>query len=296
MAISTASTRAREAAPTASNTDRFHKGAGRWSILALCVIVAVLMVAPFVLMLLNAFKTSTDYSTGGPLSWPHQLYFGGLETFWTRTDFPIKLWNSLWTAGLVAVFAVILSLLNAYAIGVGKVKGSPLLVGLFLVGNLLPQEMMIYPLFTLAQKVGLTDNPWSIVIIFTVIQSAFGTYLLSSVMGTFPSALLEAAELDGASRWRILWDVVFPIVRPTMGVLMVFFFIWTWNEFFIPLVMLTSNGNQTVPIALSSMQGDRMLDVPTLNAGALLSLIPTFIFFLIFQRTLSRGVTAGAVK
>ncbi|MGJ9524953.1 hypothetical protein ACRQEU_09370, partial [Actinotignum sp. GS-2025b] len=75
-----------------------------------------------------------------------------------------------------------------------------------------------------------------------------------------------------------------------------FFFIWTWNEFFIPLVMLTSNANQTVPIALASLQGDRMLDVPTLNGGALLSLIPTFIFFLIFQRTLSRGITAGALK
>lgn len=297
MAISTA----RQSAPASAtagtkNKDRFHKGAGRWVILVLCGLFALFMISPFILMLLNAFKTSGDYSMNGPLSWPQEFNFDGVATFWERTSFTNKLWNSLWTAGLVSVFAAFLSLLNAYAIGVGKVKGSSVLVGLFLIGNLLPQEMMIYPLFTMAQSVGLNDNLWSIVIIFTVIQSAFGTYLLSSVMGTFPSALLEAAELDGASRWRILWDVVFPIVRPTMGVLMVFFFIWTWNEFFIPLVMLTSNVNQTVPIALSSMQGDRMLDVPTLNAGALLSLIPTFIFFLIFQRTLSRGVTAGAVK
>ena len=96
--------------------------------------------------------------------------------------------------------------------------------------------------------------------------------------------------------WRILWSVVYPILRPTLGVLMVFFFIWTWNEFFIPLVMLTSNATQTVPIALSSLQGDRMMDAPTTNAGALVSLLPALIFFLIFQRTLTRGVTAGSVK
>ncbi len=116
------------------------------------------------------------------------------------------------------------------------------------------------------------------------------------MLGTFPPSLLEAAALDGANSWQQLWRVVFPIVRPTLSVLMIFFFIWTWNEFFIPLVMLTAPESQTVPIALSSLQGDRMLDVPTLNAGALVSLLPTFVFFLIFQRTLTRGVTAGAVK
>lgn len=275
---------------------RHRRGAMRWVILLGALLVAMFMIAPFVLMILNAFKSPADYSAGGPLSLPRGLYLDGLVAFWERVNFPIKLWNSLWTSALVAVFAVLLSLLNAYALGIGRVKGRLWLVALFLMANMLPQEVLIYPLFDMARRVGLTDDPWSIVIIFTVIQSAFGTYLLASVLGTFPPALLEAAQLDGATRWQILWRIVYPVVRPTMSVLMIFFFIWTWNEFFIPLVMLTSNDNQTIPIALSSLQGDRMLDVPTLNAGALLSLLPTFVFFLIFQRTLTRGVTAGAVK
>lgn len=275
---------------------RHHRGAGRWLVLAGALLVGLFMVSPFVLMLLNAFKSPADYSAGGPLSLPRGLYLDGLVAFWERVNFPIKLWNSIWTSSLVAVLAVLLSLLNAYALGVGRVKGRLWLVALFLMANMLPQEVLIYPLFDMARQVGLTDNPWSIVIIFTIVQSAFGTYLLSSVLGTFPPALLEAAQLDGATRGQILWRIVYPVVRPTMSVLMIFFFIWTWNEFFIPLVMLTSNDNQTIPIALSSLQGDRMLDVPTLNAGALLSLLPTFLFFLIFQRTLTRGVTAGAVK
>jgi raffinose/stachyose/melibiose transport system permease protein len=79
-------------------------------------------------------------------------------------------------------------------------------------------------------------------------------------------------------------------------VLLVFFFIWTWNEFLIPLVMLIDNTTQTVPVALASLQGDRLMDAPTTNAGALISLLPAVLFFLLFQRTLTRGVTAGAVK
>ncbi|NKF32693.1 carbohydrate ABC transporter permease, partial [Pseudomonas sp. BGM005] len=102
----------------------------------------------------------------------------------------------------------------------------------------------------------------------------------------------EAASLDGASRWQILWRVVFPISRPTLSVLLIFFFIWTWNEFLIPLTFLASNANQTVPVAISVLQGDRLMDVTTTSASALLGIIPTLIFFLIFQRTLTRGITA----
>ncbi len=282
--------------PATSSTDRHHRGTLRWVVLAGAVVVAILMLAPFVLMVINAFKSPGDYSTHGPLSVPSSLYFSGLAKFWTYVDFPVKLWNSIWTSAAVAVLGTLLSLLTAYAIGVGRVRGRAWLVAVFLLANMLPQEVLLYPLYTMAQKVGLNNSGWSIVIIFTVIQSAFGTYLLSSVLGTFPKALLEAAQLDGANSWKVLWKVVFPIVRPTLSVLMIFFFIWTWNEFFIPLVMLTTPASQTVPIALASLQGDRMLDVPTLNAGALVSLVPTLLFFLFFQRTLTRGVTAGAVK
>lgn len=286
----------RPAMAPARTEDRHHRGALRWVVLAGCVVVALLMLAPFGLMVMNAFKSPVDYSTHGPLTLPSSLYFSGLAKFWSYVDFPVKLWNSIWSSAAVALLGTLLSLLTAFAIGVGKVKGRVWLVAVFLLANMLPQEVLLYPLYTMAQKVGLNNSPWSIVVIFTVIQAAFGTYLLASVLGTFPQALLEAAQLDGANSWRVLWRVVFPIVRPTLSVLMIFFFIWTWNEFFIPLVMLTTPASQTVPIALASLQGDRMLDVPTLNAGALVSLVPTLLFFLFFQRTLTRGVTAGAVK
>jgi raffinose/stachyose/melibiose transport system permease protein len=276
--------------------DRFHRGASRWVILGLVGIGALVMLVPFALMLLNAFKSPQDYAENGPLAWPQHLYFDGLKAYWNQVNYPQKLWNSILISGSVSLLAVLISLFNAYALGIGRVKGRMWIVTLFLLANMLPQEALIYPLYYFAKQVGLYNTQLAVIIIFTVIQSAFGTYLLSSVLSTFPPSLLEAAALDGANRWQILWKVVFPIVRPTLSVLLIFFFIWTWNEFFIPLVMLIDNDTQTIPVALASLQGDRLMDAPTTNAGALISLIPAVIFFFLFQRTLTRGVTAGAVK
>ncbi|OPG03028.1 ABC transporter permease [Microbispora sp. GKU 823] len=254
------------------------------------------MLFPFVIVTLNAFKSPAEYSSGGPLSLPHGFYLDGIVTFWDRVDFGLKLWNSLLISGVVAVAAVVLSVLNAYALGIGKVRGRLWILVLFLVANTLPQEALVYPLYYLSKEVGLYDSKLAVILIFTVIQAAFGTYLLSSVLGQFPRGILEAAELDGASRWRMLWGIVVPISRPTLSVLLIFFFIWTWNEFFLPMVFLISNDNQTVPVALGVLQGEKMMDATMSSASALLGIIPAVAFFLIFQRTLTRGITVGAIK
>jgi raffinose/stachyose/melibiose transport system permease protein len=277
---------------TRRDPDRYKQGVARWVVLALVVFTAALVLVPFAVMLMNAFKSPADYSGNGPLSWPQSFQLDGLKTYWTQVRFEGKLLNSI----VIAVLGVVLSLLNAYALGIGRVRGRLWIVAAFLLANMIPQEALIYPLYSMAKATGLYNSRLSVIIIFTVIQSAFGTYLLASVLGTFPKALLEAAALDGAGRWTTLWRVVVPTVRPTLSVLLIFFFIWTWNEFFIPLVMLVDNSTQTVPLALASLQGDRLMDATTTNAGALISLLPTVVFFLIFQRTLTRGVTAGAVK
>lgn len=268
----------------------------RWVILIACVLFAILILSPLFLMVLNAFKTSQDYTQNGPLSLPHELYFGGSVNFWKATDFPIKFWNSLWISVVSALLSVVLSLFNAYALGIGRVRGSSVIIALFMILTMLPGEGFIYPLFYMFNAVGMGNSQWTIVIICGIINMAFGTYLLSSVMSTFPKELLEAAQIDGAGRWRTLRDVVFPIMKSNCAVLFIFFFIWTWNEFYFTLIFLVSGDTQTIPLAIASLQGDRIMDVPTINAGSLISLIPAFVFFLIFQRTLTKGITAGAVK
>ncbi|UFU06355.1 carbohydrate ABC transporter permease [Ruania halotolerans] len=265
-------------------------------VLAGAIAVALLMLSPFTLLVLNAFKTTADYSTRGPLAWPAEFTLDAFAGYLGRVDFLVALGNSVVISTVVAFGGVVFALLASYGIGVGRVKGSTAIVALLLVATMLPHEALIYPLFYGAQATGTLNTIWSVIIVFTVFQTAFGTYILSSVMGTVPKELREAAAIDGATRFQILWKVITPVLRPTLSVLVVFFFIWTWNEFYIPLVLLGDPSSQTVPIALSTLRGQHTIDITVINAGSLLSLLPTLIFFFIFQRTLSRGVTAGAIK
>jgi raffinose/stachyose/melibiose transport system permease protein len=271
-------------------------GPGKWAVLVALALLAIVMLFPFVIVTLNAFKSPAEYSAGGPLSLPKGFYVQGIVDFWNRVAFGEKLWNSLVISVTVAVGAVVLSVLNAYALGVGRVRGRLWILVVFLVANTLPQESLAYPLYYLAKEAGLYDTKLAVILIFTVIQAAFGTYLLSAVLGQFPREILEAAALDGAGKWRALWRIVVPISRPTLSVLLIFFFIWTWNEFFLPLIFLISNDNQTVPVALGVLQGEKMMDATMSSASALLGIVPAVAFFLIFQRTLTRGVTVGAIK
>jgi raffinose/stachyose/melibiose transport system permease protein len=275
---------------------RLPHGAARWAVLAAVCLCALLVVAPFLLLLLNSVKTEGGYSRGGPLAWPRSFTLEPWRKYVHDVDYTLVLGNSVAISVLVAVFGVAVSLLAAYALGIGRIRGNAVVTGVLLFATMLPQESLLYPLYYGAQELGLRNTIWSVVIIFTVLQGAFGTYLLASLMATFPQEILEAAAIDGVGRWKALWRIVLPMMRPSVAVLLVFFFVWTWNEFYIPFVMLTDPSVQTVPIALSTLQGQNTLDVTELNAGSLLSLLPTLVFFLLFQRTLTRGVAVGAVK
>jgi raffinose/stachyose/melibiose transport system permease protein len=270
--------------------------AKRFPALTLIVLGAVFMVLPLVIVLNNALKSPGDYSAHGPLSLPHGIHLEGLKDFWNRVDFGRVLWNSALISGCVAVAGVVLSVLNAYAIGIGRIRGRSWVLAFFVLANVLPQESLVYPLYYLAKQLGLYDTRLSLIIVFSVIQAAFGTYLLSSVLLSFPREIIEAARIDGAGSWQVLWRIVVPVSRPTLGVLFVFFFVWTWNEFLLPLVMLPSNDNQTVSVALGVLQGQRLMDATMTSAAGLLGTIPAIVFFLVFQRTLTRGIAVGAVK
>jgi raffinose/stachyose/melibiose transport system permease protein len=220
----------------------------------------------------------------------------GLVAFWNRVSFGNKLLNSALISLAVAICGVLLSLLNAFALGIGRIKGTTILLVIFLLGNFLPQEALVYPLYYFSKALRLYDTKLAVILVFTVIQSAFGTYLLTSVFSEFPRELIEAAVIDGSNRFQLLTRIVLPLSIPSLSVLFVFFFIWTWNEFFLPLILLITSGNQTVPIAIATLQGQHNMDVTTSSASALLGVLPCILFFILFQRTLTRGITAGSIK
>lgn len=272
------------------------RGWGDWVALICLIIGAVIMLFPLVILAMNSFKTIADYNATGPLSWPAHPTIEGMKSFWETTNFPMKLVNSCFIAIAVSILGIVLSVLNSFALGIGRVKGNRWIILGIMLANMLPQEALLYPLYTMFKHVGLYNTQLAMVIIFTVIQSAYGTYLLSAVYGTFPEAILEAACIDGASRWQILLRVVLPISWSTISVLFVFFFVWTWNEYMIPMAFLMDDKVQTVPLALATLQGQHTMDATTLASASLLSIIPTIIFFVIFQRKLNQGIVAGAVK
>jgi raffinose/stachyose/melibiose transport system permease protein len=267
-----------------------------WIALLVLAAVTVLVLSPFVIVAINAFKTPSDYATNGPLALPPTWTLDSLSAFWERVDFTSKLFNSFYISATVAVVGVLFALLNAFALGIGKVKGRLWFLVLFILANTLPQETLAYPIYYFAKALHLYGNAISVILVFIVIQGAFGTYLLSSVFSAFPREMIEAAQVDGANKSTLLWKVVAPVSLPTLSVLFTFFFIWTWNEFFLPLILLPSNAAQTVPIAISVTQGQHNMDATMASASALLGLLPCLIFFLFFQRTLTRGVTAGSIK
>ena len=273
-----------------------RKGVSAWLVFFVVLIIALAWLFPLWMAVVNSVKTPKDFLLHGPLALPHHIYWSSIKAFWGDVDFPQKLMNSTLISLFVALFGVTLSFLTAFAIGIGRIKGRFLVLGVFMVAFTVPQESLVFPLFRLSMSTHLYNSIWAIVIIFSVIYSAFGTYMLSVVMSAFPPEILEAAKVDGASTRRIMWNVVLPIVRPTMFALGTFFFVWVWNEYLIPLILLADNANQTVSVSLGVTNGQFTSDPTTQAAAALLGILPSVIFYLIFQRTLSRGVTLGAVK
>lgn len=263
--------------------------------IALIALLAV-MLFPLAIIASNSLKTEDEYRQTGPLSLPRSFNLSALIRTWDLMDYPLKLWNSTVISLSAAFLGVVISLLNGYALGVGKIRGRWLFLMFFIMAMTLPGEVLIYPLYYGFKAIKMYDNIWAVVIIFGVLHSAYGTYLLTSVFSQFTKEMVEAAEIDGASKLQILTRIVVPLTLPALSVLFVFFFIWTFNDFFFSLIFLISNANQTVPLAMSLARSDRGTVITIQSAAAVLGILPCLFFFILFQRTLVSGITMGAVK
>ena len=156
------------AARKASKKTQHVRSAGDWITLILLVAGALLVLFPLLVLTVNAFKTSADYNATGPLSLPKHFTMEGIISFWTTTNFPLKFWNSFIISLVVAVAAVVLSVLNSFALGIGKVKGNTWIVLGIMLANMMPQEALLYPLYTMFKQVGLYNTKLAIIIIFTI--------------------------------------------------------------------------------------------------------------------------------
>ena len=267
-----------------------------WTAIILLGLLLVIMVGPLLMVVLNSFKTEAEYTANGPLALPVSFSLESLTLAWNRIDYPVKLMNSIWISLAASFLAIVISLFNAFAMGIGRVRGATFFLIFFIIAITLPGESLIYPHYYMFKWAKLYDTRLSVILILGALNSAFGTYLLTSVFKSFPRELIEAAMIDGAGTFKLLWRMVVPIALPSLSVLFVFFFIWTFNEFFLPLIFLVSNDKQTVPLAIALAKSERGVVITLQSAASLLGILPCILFFVLFQRTLTRGVTAGSVK
>lgn len=248
---------------------------------------AITALLPIVMIVVTAFQPDSD-ATGG---------FSNFQQAWEIGRFSTYLRNSLAVSLFVVPISLVLSLLAGYAFGTMQFPGRDALFYLMLIGIMLPAEALVVPLYFDLQAIGLVDTFWAIALPQVAQSVAFGTFWLRAFFRSSPQTLIEAARIDGASTWRILWQVLVPLARPAMVTLVVLTFMWTWNEFLIPLVMAPSNESlRTAPLGLGFFAGQYTQGEALLAAGATIVALPVVIVYLFLQRHFISGMLEGAVK
>mgnify|MGYP002735336037 CR=1 FL=1 len=239
------------------------------------------------------FKMSLDSEVIGESSWGH---FENYAKAWEQGHFSSYMANSIEVAVLVVIAALILSIMSGYVLGVLRPPGSTALFYLFLLGIMVPSEAIVIPLFFDLRDLGLTDTIWAIALPQIAQSTAFGTFWMRSYFRGVDPAIVEAAQLDGAGTARTLWSVLLPMGMPAIVTQIVLTFMWTWNDFLIPLIMSPSGKFRTAPLGLAFFQGQYTQGTTLLAAGAVLVALPMVILYLALQRHFIAGMTEGAVK
>ncbi len=274
--------------------NRFLDLLGKSVIYLVLILFLLSTVVPFLSIALAGFKTPAELIQGA-FTLPAQFRFENYVSAWKEAHFDWYFRNSLIVAIPVVVISAILSTMAGYAFALMKFDLSKILFGLFLLGIMVPQEAYIIPLYYLLVDMGLNDTYLAMILPQIAMSVCFGSFWMRGFFAALPRDLIDAAKVDGANSWLVLWRVLVPnawVAISTMGVL---FFIWTWNDFLIALVNTSSDTLRTLPLGLAFFQGRYTSNVPFISAGATIVSLPTILVYLIFQRQFTRGVTAGTV-
>lgn len=260
---------------------------------------ALFAIIPILTILQAALGPSDSAGTGvgnqGAASFAG-LHFANFTEAWQVGHFGSYMRMSFIVSASVVVVSVGLSILSGFAFGTMRFRGSTALFYLFLLGIMMPSEAIVVPLYFDLRSLGLTDTVWAVVLPQVAQSVAFGTFWMRAYFRSSSTSLIEAARLDGASNRRILWQVLVPLARPAVVTLTVLVFMWTWNEFLIPLVMVTDESLRTAPLGLAFFQGQYTQGFTLLAAGAVIVATPVVALYLVLQRHFIAGMLEGAVR
>lgn len=256
---------------------------------------SVLTVGPLLLVLVTSFKSQADVFAG-PFALPAQWHVENYLTAWNQGRFSSYFVSSLVVVGGVVVPSVLLCFLSGFAFAFLDLPFKRVMMGILLIGMVVPTEAFVIPLYYEMRTLGLLNTYWALIIPQIAQSVPFGTLFMASAFRQVPLELPEAALVDGASRRQVLWRVMAPVAGPASSTLALFLFIWTWNEFLLALILVSDDSVRTLPTGLLFFQSRYTVNVPVLTAGAVITIVPIVVVYLIFQRRFIEGMTAGAVK
>ncbi|HKD13995.1 MAG TPA: carbohydrate ABC transporter permease [Candidatus Angelobacter sp.] len=267
----------------------------RWLLLLVGLIIVFLVDFPILTVALNSFRTTENILSSQNIL-PTEPTLANYFYINTRTHF----WAFLLNSGIVASASTALGIVLAALAGFAISRFQARMLGLYnqalLVVQMFPLILAIIPLFILFRRLSLVNNFIPVILVYTVTQLPFSTWMLRSYFDSIPKELDEAAKVDGCSPLRGFLQIVLPLAAPGIAAVAIFSFLFSYNEFFISSVFLRDESLMTMPVGIQSFMQQYSADWGSLMASATLAMVPTLILFLFIQKYMISGATAGAVK
>jgi multiple sugar transport system permease protein len=273
---------------------------------AFLIATAAVWLLPVLWAVYTSFRPYADTAERGYVSLPGVMNVDNYVNAWTQADLPHYYLNTLIVVAPAVLLTLALSSFMAFVVARYSLRFNLALLMLFTAGNLLPQQVIVTPLYRLYLALPLPD--WisdtglffdsyaGIIAIHVAFQMGFCTFVLSNYMKTIPRELNEAALVDGASVWRTYWNVILPLCRPALAALATLEVTWIYNDYFWARVLVQTGAKRPITSALSDLQGLFFTDNNLIAAGAILVALPTLLVYLLLQRQFVRGLTLGSTK
>lgn len=285
---------ARSHETTRTNTANQSRRIGLGAVYVILTLLAILWIIPLLWAVDTAFKPEAQ-TTAIPVSWfPTHFTLRAFTEVLQAGDLPRWYLNSILTSVVITVLTVFLASMAAFAFSRIPFRGRKAAFWLVLAGIMVPAPILIIPLFTVIQSFGMVNSYWGIIL--PQIAVSVAVFIFKQFFDGLPHELEEAAIIDGASRWRVYWQIWMPLSQPAIAAVAIFAFVASWNNFVWPFIAVTSTGMMTLPIGLATVQTSYGIHYAQIMATAVLGGLPTLIAFLFFQRQIVQGFAGTGLK
>lgn len=263
--------------------------------LFLAVLSAITLV-PIAWVLISSLKSRKEMLTS-PWKLPEVFMFSNYSKAWDKVNFDVLTKNSVVITACSLVFMICLAAMMAFAVTRYKNKISRTVMMYMLVGQTISTGMIIFPIVLLLKTMGLGGSHTGLVLTYIAGGLPFAVFVMQGFFSGIPGELYEAAEMDGASEWRLFYKIAIPLAKPSLATVLLYQFMWVWNEFVLAFTVINETGKRTIIVGLySAVNGALQTDYVTAFAGAAIVSIPIIFIYLFFQKYLIEGLVAGAVK